>query len=99
MPISADSRDKLIPFTRTVAITPSKSRGFDFDEVRRVCQFNTIAGLQAMIEARTQGSSHDGDPFRFIYMSGAASERDQTKTPYWMSQYCLMRVSIENASA
>ena len=32
-------------------------------------------------------------PFRFIYMSGISAERDQTKTPSYMPQYSLMRVS------
>lgn len=26
-------------------------------------------------------------------MSGIAAERDQSKTPEWMPEYCLMRVS------
>lgn len=32
-------------------------------------------------------------PFRFLYMSGAAAERDSTKTPKFMPEYSLMRVS------
>jgi hypothetical protein len=34
-----------------------------------------------------------GEPFRFLYMSGIAAERDQTKTPFFMPPYTLMRVS------
>ena len=48
-------------------------------------------GLQAMFEAHSEGNTR---PFRFLYMSGAATERDQSKTPSWMPQYSLMRVSI-----
>lgn len=77
----------------TVAITPSKSRGLDFAEVRRVCQEYTLAGLSAMFEA--QGES-GAAPFRFLYMGGAASERDQSKTPRMMPQYCLLRGETEN---
>ncbi|MCJ1395203.1 hypothetical protein MMC18_008086 [Xylographa bjoerkii] len=80
----------------TVAITPGKSRGIDFDEVRRVCQTYTLAGLQAMLKAHSEGGSRDAPPFRFLYMSGSASERDPTKTPSFMPQYTLMRGETEN---
>lgn len=46
-----------------------------------------------MLEARSVTSSA---PFRFLYMSGAATERDQTKTPSFMPQYSLMRGETEN---
>ncbi|KAK3174816.1 hypothetical protein OEA41_002062 [Lepraria neglecta] len=62
----------------TVAITPSKSRGLDFGEVRRVCQDYTLAGLQAMFEAGGEGGS-GVTPFCFMYMSGMVAERDQNK--------------------
>ncbi|KAI8625513.1 NAD(P)-binding protein [Xylariaceae sp. FL1651] len=73
----------------TVAITPSKSKSYEFDEVKRVCQLSTIAGLRAMHEAGL------ATPFRFLYMSGAAAERDQAKTPKYMPQYSLMRGETE----
>lgn len=31
-------------------------------------------------------------PFRFAYISGAKSERDQTKKPLILGEFCLMRV-------
>ncbi|KAJ7698515.1 putative nucleoside-diphosphate-sugar epimerase [Mycena olivaceomarginata] len=37
-----------------------------------------------------------GRPFRFLYMSGTAAERDQSKTPSWMPEYSLMRGETEN---
>ena len=76
-----------------MAITPSKSRGLDSGEVRRVCQDYTLAGLQAMFEAHGEGGS-GVTPFRFMYMSGTAAERDQNKTPSFMPRYSLMRVSV-----
>jgi len=83
--------------TRTVAITPTKSRGFEFDEVRRVCQEHTLAGLQAMLEARGEGGNQKmPQPFRFMYMSGTAAERDQSKTPSFMPEYTLMRGETES---
>ncbi len=35
-------------------------------------------------------------PFRFIYISGSAAERDPTKTPAFLPEYLLMRVSMLN---
>ena len=91
MSLASQSTNLLrVPIIRTVAITPAKSRGLEFDDVRRVCQEYTLVGLRAMFEAHGEG----GAPFRFMYVSGTASERDQSKTPSWMPQYCLMRVSI-----
>lgn len=72
----------------TIAITPSKSSNFPWEEVVRVCQTSTLVGLRAIHETGT------AKPFRFIYMSGIAAERDQTKTPAFKPQYSLMRVSF-----
>ena len=63
----------------------------DFDQVRRVCHDYALAGLDAIFAAHSDGGS---SPFRFIYMSGTAAERDQSKKPSWMPEYCLMRVSV-----
>lgn len=71
----------------TVAITPSKSTNYPFEEVKRICQTGTLAGLRAIHEAGSR------KPFRFLYMSGIAAERDQTKTPKFKPEYSLMRVS------
>ena len=73
--------------TRTVAITPGRSVGQDFAEVKRICQDCTMAGLKAMYEA---GPSK---PFRFVYLSGEGTPRDMTKKPFFLGQYLLMRVS------
>ncbi|KAI0884915.1 NAD(P)-binding protein [Annulohypoxylon maeteangense] len=74
----------------TVAITPSKSKMYDFEEVKRICQTCTLAGFNAICESGVS------KPFRFLYMSGATTERDQTKTPRFLPQYSLMRGDTEN---
>jgi len=76
----------------TVAVTPSKSRAMDFEKVRRICQEYTMIGLKAMFEARENNTT----PFRFVYVSGTAAERDQTKTPSFMPEYSSMRGETEN---
>ncbi|KIW24019.1 uncharacterized protein PV07_09758 [Cladophialophora immunda] len=78
----------------TLAITPSKSKTMPWDEVYRVCHEYTMAGLEAIFEARNPASK--STPCRFLYMSGMAAERDQTKTPTFMPKYCLMRGETEN---
>lgn len=74
-------------FDRTVAVTPIKSKGLDFAEVKRICQDCTLAGLKAMYEA---GPSK---PFRFAYLSAEGVSRDLTRKPLFMGEYRLMRVS------
>ncbi|PRP82340.1 hypothetical protein PROFUN_10244 [Planoprotostelium fungivorum] len=80
----------------TVAITPAKSASYDSKTVRKICLDDTMAGLNAIIEARSSSSASEGKPFRFIYMSGSAAERDQTKTPSFYPEYSLMRGETEN---
>lgn len=69
----------------------------DFEAVRRVCQEYTMSGLKALFKAHDYAHDEDAPPFRYLYMSGAGTERDQTKKPSWMPEYCLMRVSISLA--
>ncbi|KAF3014410.1 hypothetical protein E8E14_005417 [Neopestalotiopsis sp. 37M] len=74
----------------TVAITPMRSRSLPWDEVKKVCQTNTMAGMEAIHGAGIN------KPFRFLYMSGAAAPRDQTQKPRFMADYGLMRGQTEN---
>ncbi|KAJ7682450.1 putative nucleoside-diphosphate-sugar epimerase [Mycena polygramma] len=69
----------------TVAITPTQAKSFPFEEVTRICQTSTLAGLQAIHDAGVH------QPFRFIYMSG-----DQTKAPSWVKEYNIMRAETED---
>ncbi|KAJ9610681.1 hypothetical protein H2200_005458 [Cladophialophora chaetospira] len=77
----------------TLAVTPSKSRSLPWDEVLKTCHDYTMEGLKAIFETRGSGKA---TPLRFLYMSGVAAERDQTKTPKFMAQYTLMRGETEN---
>ncbi|OCT47174.1 hypothetical protein CLCR_02569 [Cladophialophora carrionii] len=79
---------------RTLAVTPDKLKSLPWDEVVKVCHDYTMTGLQAIVEAR--GSAAKSTPLRFLYMSGDSAERDQTKTPRLMAQYCLLRGETEN---
>ncbi|KAF2008870.1 hypothetical protein BU24DRAFT_359479 [Aaosphaeria arxii CBS 175.79] len=69
----------------TVGVIPMKSPNMAFEEVRKICLDDTIGSLNVMVD------SNPMKPFRFLYMSGADSERDQTKVPKFMPEYFLMR--------
>lgn len=84
---SPDSRQLTIVF-RTVAVTPMKARSLDPAEVKRVCQTCTLAGLQAIWDAKPTR------PFRFIYMSADGLPRNTNQKPYFMPGYMMMRVSL-----
>ncbi|KFH44121.1 hypothetical protein ACRE_050700 [Hapsidospora chrysogenum ATCC 11550] len=75
----------------TVGVTPTElAKGMSFEEARRVCQDDTIAGLGAIHDAGT------AETFRIVYMSGINGERDQTTTPPALPEYSLMRGAAEN---
>jgi hypothetical protein len=49
-----------------------------------------------MVGLRTIHEAGMGKPFRFIYMSGIAAERNQSKTPGFKPKYSLMRGATES---
>ncbi|KAF4811298.1 hypothetical protein CGCSCA5_v009887 [Colletotrichum siamense] len=82
----------------TVAITPSRSDAYEWDEVQRVCLRSPLVALKTMIDARSEAAfGPNSKPIRFVYMSGIASERDQTKTPSFKPKYSLLRGEAESA--
>ncbi|KAI1802327.1 NAD(P)-binding protein [Daldinia bambusicola] len=74
----------------TVAVTPMKSKAYDFKEVKRICQTCTIKGLKAIHE------SGISKPFRFLYMSGITAERDRAKPVQYHPEYTYMRGETES---
>lgn len=91
-----ESADDILRLSdRTVAITPSRSDAYEWDEVQRVCLRSPLVALKAMIDARSEAAfGPNSKPIRFVYMSGIASERDQTKTPSFKPRYSLLRVRL-----
>lgn len=72
----------------TVAVNFNKTGDYaDQEAVRKITQDYTMEGLKAMHEAKTK------KPFRFLYVSGSLSQRDQSQAPLLWSEYRLMRVS------
>ena len=62
------------------------------EEVKKICHDYTMIGLKAMAEV-----ANPDRPFRFIYTSGAMTERDQSKTLWLMSEHRKMRGEVETA--
>lgn len=71
----------------TIAITPTKSRTMPLEEVRKACFEYTETGIKTIAPMAK-------NPFRFIYMSGAKTERDlATAEKVWlMRDYGILRV-------
>ncbi|KAJ5648059.1 hypothetical protein N7490_004431 [Penicillium lividum] len=74
----------------TVAITPFRSKSFDFAEVKRVCQDCTLAGFKAIYEAEP------ARPFRFLYFSAEGTPRDPSQRPFFLGDYQIMRCETAN---
>jgi hypothetical protein len=75
---------------RTIAITPSKSRSFPWEQTVRVCRDYAIRGIETISQLAHE--SQRDKPFRFVYISGSNAERDPKKKPWILGDYCLMRV-------
>ncbi|KAK1250085.1 hypothetical protein MKX08_010088 [Trichoderma sp. CBMAI-0020] len=76
-----------------MAVTPNKSATMPWDEVQKICLEYTVAGIET-ISKLPRGN--EAKPLRFFYVSGANTERDQTKKPWVMGSYCLMRGGVES---
>ncbi|KAF2438902.1 NAD(P)-binding protein [Karstenula rhodostoma CBS 690.94] len=73
-----------------LAVTPTKSKDANFEDVTKICYDYTINGLKNMTSVANK-------PFRFVYTSGVTVERDQTKALPFLHDYRLMRGRVENA--
>lgn len=63
----------------------------DFELVKKICVDYVMEGFNTL---KQLPRANDDKPFRFIYASGAKAERDQTKRPWILGDYTLMRVGI-----
>ncbi|KAL3449163.1 hypothetical protein BJX65DRAFT_294684 [Aspergillus insuetus] len=75
-----------------IGVVPSQAR--DPVSAKRICVDFTAAAARAF--SRAASSSDSKPPFRFVYISGAAVERDQSKSLWYMGNYRRMRGDGEN---
>ncbi len=74
---------------RMLALTPTTSKNVAPEEVRKICMDYTLNGIDTL---KQLPRGNEGKPLRFVYASGAKAERDQTKRPWIMGDYTLLRV-------
>ncbi|PQK09959.1 hypothetical protein BB8028_0002g02830 [Beauveria bassiana] len=75
-----------------LAITPTASKTMDFEAVKTVCVDYVMKGFDTL---KRLPRPQSGKPLRFVYASGAKAERDQTKKPWILGDYTLMRGRVE----
>jgi hypothetical protein len=78
-----------LTYHRLIAVTPSKLKKMPWEEARKICLDYTMTGLKTISQLPRDSV---GKPLRFVYVSGANSERDLSKKPWVLGDYCLMRV-------
>ena len=69
-------------------MTPSKIKAMALEDVRKICYDYTVTGLETLSSLKRGGQK----PLRFVYVSGAKAERDQSKKPWILGDYTIMRV-------
>lgn len=74
---------------RTIGVNPAKLRSMTWEEACKVSRDFAVAAIKTIGPLPREGKTA---PLRFICMSGEHAERDQTKRPFLMADYCLMRV-------
>ncbi|OBT92244.1 hypothetical protein VE01_09975 [Pseudogymnoascus verrucosus] len=72
-----------------VSVTITRARSVTQEKAREICLEYTMTGLDTISELSTSKQ------FRFIYTSGAKSERDPTRAPWLMRDYLLLRGEVE----
>ncbi|OBT81215.1 hypothetical protein VE02_10031 [Pseudogymnoascus sp. 03VT05] len=75
-----------------ISVTITRAKSVSQENAREICLEYTMTGLDT-ISQLSRGSP--SKPFRFIYTSGAKSERDPSKSPWFMSDYLFLRGEVE----
>lgn len=66
---------------------------YKFEEVSKISKDYAVHGQKLLCELRAASK-----PLKFVYMSGVAGERDQSKRPWLMGKHVLMRVCLKFTS-
>jgi uncharacterized protein YbjT (DUF2867 family) len=93
--VPSQARDEVSAKRICVEFTAAAARAFS----RAYAESASPSEAQEMAEAEGAASASNSygkpkPPFRFVYISGAAVERDQSKSLWYMGNYRRMRVSI-----
>jgi uncharacterized protein YbjT (DUF2867 family) len=96
--VPSQARDEVSARRVCVEFTAAAARAFSRAYAESATA-SSAAGVEAQADTgdAAAGSNAEGKPkppFRFVYISGAAVERDQSKSLWYMGNYRRMRVSI-----
>ncbi|KXX79209.1 hypothetical protein MMYC01_203694 [Madurella mycetomatis] len=78
----------------TIAITPSQLKTTPWEQTVKVCRDYAIRGIETI--SQLPRHSQNQKPLRFVYISGINAERDQSKKPMILGDYCLLRGEAES---
>jgi hypothetical protein len=97
--VPSQARDEVSARRICVEFTAAAARAFSRAYADEGSESAVSAGVEGQADTgdAVTGSNAEGKPkppFRFVYISGAAVERDQSKSLWYMGNYRRMRVSI-----
>ncbi|KAI4278463.1 MAG: hypothetical protein L6R38_005246 [Xanthoria sp. 2 TBL-2021] len=73
-----------------------KARVPDNDTARKICLEYTMAAVKKISDIGATARRATKQKFRFVYLSGGAAERDQSKPLWFMQDYRRVRGEVEN---
>ncbi|KAG5658645.1 hypothetical protein KAF25_010826 [Fusarium avenaceum] len=75
-----------------IGVTPGKLKQYTWDQVRMICYEYALYAADTFAKLPRKDNP---EPLRFIYVSGCNAERDPTKKPWFLGDYCLLRGQVE----
>ncbi|KAI0967750.1 hypothetical protein F4678DRAFT_474930 [Xylaria arbuscula] len=76
----------------TIAVPPSKLKSVTWEEACKISRDYAVTAIETIYQSRRENASSG---FRFTYISGSNAERDPSKKPLILGDYCLMRGEAE----
>ncbi|SPJ72814.1 uncharacterized protein FTOL_02543 [Fusarium torulosum] len=75
-----------------IGVRPGKLKQYSWDQVRMICYEYALYAADTFAKLPRQDNP---EPLRFIYVSGCNAERDPSKKPWILGDYCLLRGQVE----
>ncbi|KAH6615976.1 hypothetical protein B0J18DRAFT_293665 [Chaetomium sp. MPI-SDFR-AT-0129] len=81
----------------TIGLVPNKAMSTSLEEAGKICRDYPVRAVETISKLRQAAPESDAKktPCRFLYISGSAAERDQTKKPLILGAYLLIRGQAE----
>ncbi|KAF4970068.1 hypothetical protein FSARC_2814 [Fusarium sarcochroum] len=75
-----------------IGVTPGKLKQHTWEQTRTICSEYALNAADTFAKLPRDGKS---EALRFIYVSGCNAERDPSKKPWILGDYCVMRGQVE----